>query len=171
MCFIISAVEAEWVGHQLGTSTKKFAKGFLKSANKWLIGRMQHGDSQVIGRFYKNNKFAFSTLKGKWLGITTGDIEVLKNPAAGVTVDWVSGEAGNSPPAGAVVGGEQTDGSPLYVIKSGDIPGYYDPVKGCARTFRVRPTCSSEFFYLTFTSPGRFVSYLYFHKIRHVQMR
>jgi len=147
-------VEPEWVSHELGTSVAMFAKKFVK-AGTWLITRTEYGGSKIVGKFWKpNHKIGFVDLNGRRREVNSGVVEVLKNPPAGVQVEWVKGVTGQSAPAGAIMSGETADGSPLYVVKSGNTPGYYDASNDCARVYPGKVDCETDFYYLRFSGGG-----------------
>ena len=149
------AVEPEWVSHQLGTPVAMFAKNFVK-AGTWLITRMEYGGSKIVGKFWKpNHKIGFVDVNGKRREVTSGVVEVLKNPPVGVQVEWVKSVTGLPVPAGAIVSGETADGSPLYVVKSGNTPGYYDSSSDCARVYPGKVACETDFYYLRFSGGGK----------------
>lgn len=148
-------VDGEWTSHELGKPSNHFKKGYVK-AGKWLIARTQLKSGPVVGRFNKGGKRMLAvSLNGKKSVSKTGTIEVLKTPAADVTVEWIKGNTGSPPPTGAVIAGTKKDGTPLYVVESGGMPGYYDGSKKCVRVWPAKPACASDFSYLTFTSLGK----------------
>lgn len=158
---MVTEVDGEWTSHELGEPSKHFGRGYMK-AGKWLIARTQLRSGPVVGRFNKGGKRMLAvTLTGRKSVSKAGSIEVLKKPAAGVTVEWIKGEVGSDPPEGAVIGGEKRDGTPLYIVESGGMPGYYDSSKGCVRVWPAKPACVTDFSYLAFTSSGKYGTILY----------
>ncbi len=152
---LFSPVEPEWVSYEVGTSPAKFGKEYVR-VSAYVIARAEYGGTKVVGKFWTaNGKFGFVDVKGKRRNIRPSVIEILKTPAAGF--EWLKGSAGESPPSGAIVSGETSEGSPLYVVKIGKTPGYYDPSSGCGRVYPGGVACETGFEYLKFNGEGKFI--------------
>lgn len=151
-----------WISHELKTVASMSTHNAVKAGSS-VITRTKFGNFKVVGKLSKlKHNLVFVDVKDVRMRLVDrGMIEVLKNPPAGIQVVWVKGKAGQSVPVGAIISGQAVDGNPLYVVKIGTTPGYYDSSKKCARIYPGRVKCPTDFEYLTFIGPGKTYSDFY----------
>ena len=127
--------------------------GYVQCGTSTMVSRKDYGDRVIIGK-YQSNYWGHAVDEDHATALHfSGAIQALSTSNPSV-LSWVSFTDGNLP-SSAVVGGQRSDGGPLYVARYFSTCGYYDPVGShCIYVESNGAKCYTTFEILTANIPG-----------------